>query len=213
MLRPPLLSSWDGLLHHRSTLHGTPLPAFVHRAADCKVRRAAPALSKPRPQEAPPRPPRPRVQPYPSCARSIPHQFQLFPASMPDPAPPPTASIPLLGAVLSRPPAPGPELTLRPRPENPHEDSPRFPALSVLNWAQGQPGSGGPARKFVFFFFACFLFWGVFLRKKPHTPVTSPSHTWFPTWTPGPRDAGSSLWSAMCPQKRGLYSWVSGHRR
>lgn len=173
MLRPPLLSTWDGLLRHRSTLHGTPLPAFVQRGTDCKVRRAAPALGRPRPQQAPPSHPTPppQVQPHPSCARPIPHQFQLCSASMPDPTPAPAASIPLLGPVLSRPPAPGPELTAE--TGEPALRFPQVPGPLRPNWAQGQPSSGGPARRWGFCLFVCFE------EDTPHT-----SHIPFPHLVP-----------------------------
>lgn len=183
MLWPPLLSTWDGLLRHQSTLHRTPPPVFVHRAgaADCKVRGTAPALGGLRPQQAPP--PESRGTP-------VVRTPSLTISSSPLPlyqTPPPAASIPLLGPVLSCPSAPGPELTAE--TGEPARRFHRFSALSVRNWAQGQPVPVLEALPEGFF--------------EGETPQTSPipSHTWFRTWAPRPGDAGSSLRSAMCPQK------------
>ena len=126
MLGPPLLSAWDGLQRLRATLHGTPPAAFTHRAAYCKVRRAAPPKSpapkEPRPQRNPALPH--SFHPAGSASRSTSSfarplrqtPLRLQPARSPCWAPP----CPFLG---------------------PRGRSRLLRGETCTNWAQGPPGS------------------------------------------------------------------------
>ena len=122
MLGPPLLSAWDGLQRLRATLHGTPPAAFMHRAACCKVRRAARAVAGLRPQTSPalPHP----LHPAGSASRATSSSarplrqtpLRLQPARSPCWAPP----CPFLG---------------------PRGLSRLLRGETCTNWAQGPPGS------------------------------------------------------------------------